>query len=57
LDRKMGNGGRKMLDVLVPLAACKLDATNSERETREVFTMRRGGVDSPHRQSLRMKWV
>jgi len=57
LDEKMGNGGRKRLEVLVPLAACKLDANHSEGETREVFTPGRGGVDSPHRQSLRMKWI
>jgi hypothetical protein len=37
LDEKIESGRRKRLDVLDPLAACKLDAKRSEKETRVMF--------------------
>jgi len=39
LDEKMENNRRNRLGVLEPLAACELDASRSEKETRHV----RGG--------------
>ena len=53
MDEEIENGRRKRLDVLDPLAACELDAKRSEKETREVFKARRGGVDSRHQEALR----
>ena len=37
MNEKIENDGRKRLDVLDPLAACKLDAKRSEKETGALF--------------------
>ena len=42
MNEKIENDGKKRLDVLVPLAACKLDAKRSEKETGTIFR-----ADSP----------
>ena len=42
MNEKIENNGKKRLDVLVPLAPCKLDAKRSEKETGAIFR-----ADSP----------
>jgi hypothetical protein len=37
LNEKIENDGKKGLDVLDPLAACKLDAKRIEKETGAIF--------------------